>query len=121
MESQSHNVFDAATKRQKKANLGNQDTPEEGPDDVAKVQQHHVLEEQRWQSKLGHKVAQTLGLVLCDDISPAERSPKKTAIKSSRQRDQNWDHSLDRTKPASDVATHDDSEALQEGWKELVD
>lgn len=25
-----------------------------------------------------------------------------------------------RTTPASDVATHDDSKALQEGWEELV-
>lgn len=63
-------------RRNDKKNLGNQDAPEEGPDDITKVQHHHVLKEQRRQSKLGHKVAQTLGLVLCDDISPAERSPK---------------------------------------------
>lgn len=74
----------SATERQKKgragANLGNQDAPEEGPDDVAKVQQHHVLEEQRRQSKLGHKVAQTLGLVLRDDVSPFGEKSKEQPL-----------------------------------------
>lgn len=51
-------------------NLCNEDAPEEGPDDVSKVQQHHVFEEQRWQSKLGNKVSQPFRLVLSDQICP---------------------------------------------------
>lgn len=82
----SHNVI-YTTQRQEKngANLGDEDAPEEGPDDVGKVQQHHVLEEQRGEGKLGDKVAQTLGLVLRDDVSPLGRSFEETTVNSSNQ------------------------------------
>lgn len=51
-------------------NLCNEDTPEEGPDDISKVQQYHVFKEQRWQRKLGNKVSQPFRLVLGDEICP---------------------------------------------------
>lgn len=74
------------------AHLGDQDAPQEGPDDVAKVQQHHLLEEQRRKCELGHEVAQPLGLAAGDDVGPA-----------------------------GDVAAQDDAEALHESREELVD
>lgn len=50
--------------------LSHQDAPEKRPDDISKVQQHHVFKKQSWQSKFGHKVPETLSLVLCDDVAP---------------------------------------------------
>lgn len=52
--------------------------------------------------------------------SALRRGVQNTVVESSSQQDQSFDYSLDRTTPASDVATHDDSEALQEGREELV-
>lgn len=72
--------------------LCDQDAPQKGPDDVPKVQQHHVLEEQRRQRELGHKVAQTFGLGGGDDVGPAR-----------------------------DVAAQDDAEALEQSREQLVD
>lgn len=50
--------------------FGDEDAPQEGPDDVTEVQQHHVLEQQRRQSELWHEVAQSFGLRGRDDVRP---------------------------------------------------
>lgn len=57
-------------------NLSDKDTPEKCPDDVSKVQQHHVFEQQCWQGKLRHKIPQTLRLALCDNICPIGRNER---------------------------------------------
>lgn len=75
----------------KHARFGDEDAPEERPDDVAEVQQDHVLEEQRREGELGHKIPQTFGLSGGDDVGPP-----------------------------CDVATQYDAKALQESWQELV-
>lgn len=59
---------------------------------MAKVQQHHVLEEQRREGKLGHKVSQPFSLSGGDDVCPP-----------------------------CDISTEYYAKALQESWEELVD
>lgn len=46
----------------KHAQFGEEDAPEEGPDDVTEVEQHHVLEQEGGEGEHGHKVAQPFGL-----------------------------------------------------------
>ena len=70
---------------QKEANLRDQDAPEKRPDDVSEVQQHHVLKEQSWKSKLRHKVPQTLRLVLRDDIGPVRRNGRNSLMHRYQQ------------------------------------
>ncbi|KAJ8416878.1 hypothetical protein AAFF_G00327560 [Aldrovandia affinis] len=79
------------THNDKHCHFGNEDAPQKGPDDIAKVQQHHVLKEQGGQRKLGHKVPQALGLHGGDDI----RSP-------------------------STISTQNDPEALHQRWEETI-
>lgn len=74
------------------ANFGDEDAPQEGPDDVAEVQLHHLLEEQRRKCELGHEVAQPFSLAAGDDVGPA-----------------------------GDVAAQDDPEALDKSREELVE
>ena len=77
---------------EKHRRLGDEDAPEEGPDDITEVQQHHVLEQQRREGKLGHEIPQTFGLGGGDDV-----------------------------RPPCDVSAQDYPEALQERREELVD
>ncbi|KAF3841746.1 hypothetical protein F7725_023697 [Dissostichus mawsoni] len=50
--------------RHSDTNLSDQDAPEKRPDDVSKVQKHHVFKEQSWKSEFRHKGPQTLRLAL---------------------------------------------------------
>lgn len=74
------------------AHFGDEDAPQERPDDVAEVQLHHLLEEQRRKCELGHEVAQPFSLAAGDDVGSA-----------------------------GDVAAQDDPEALHKSREELVD
>lgn len=61
---------------------------EKWPDDITKVQQHHVLEQQCWESKLGNKTPQSFGLGGGDNVCPpcdvpAQNYPK--ALQESRE------------------------------------
>lgn len=54
----------------KHRHFGDEDAPQKWPDDITKVQQDHVLEEQRWEGKLWHEIAQSFGLGGGDDVCP---------------------------------------------------
>lgn len=73
------------THQQEDTHFCDQNAPQKRPDDVLKLQLHHVLEEQGRKSKTRQKAAQTIYLSHADDVTATRRISAQNNAKALQQ------------------------------------